>query len=88
MSKLDVKFREDVKQEICAMFERGNMHENRKERALKLIDKNEERCFVHSSGMTVHAAACLAVELAAPYCCENEDRDMNGGCRSCGDPCL
>lgn len=21
-------------------------------------------------------------------CCANEDRDWNGGCRSCGDPCL
>lgn len=21
-------------------------------------------------------------------CCANEDRDMNGGCRNCGDPCL
>ena len=21
-------------------------------------------------------------------CCPNEDRDMNGGCRSCGAPCL
>jgi len=21
-------------------------------------------------------------------CCENEDRDMNGGCKNCGDPCL
>jgi hypothetical protein len=21
-------------------------------------------------------------------CCDNEDRDMDGGCRSCGDPCL
>lgn len=21
-------------------------------------------------------------------CCANEDRNMNGGCNSCGDPCL
>ncbi len=21
-------------------------------------------------------------------CCDYEDRDMNGGCRTCGDPCL
>jgi hypothetical protein len=21
-------------------------------------------------------------------CCENESRDMNGGCKNCGDPCL
>lgn len=21
-------------------------------------------------------------------CCENEDRDINGGCKNCGDPCL
>lgn len=21
-------------------------------------------------------------------CCDNENRDMNGGCKSCGDPCF
>lgn len=27
-------------------------------------------------------------KLDVDACCENEDRNLNGGCDSCGDPCL
>jgi hypothetical protein len=33
-------------------------------------------------------AAHSAPETGADACCDNEKRNMNGGCDNCGDPCL
>jgi len=30
----------------------------------------------------------VTLEVDPDACCENETRDMNGGCTNCGDPCL
>ena len=30
----------------------------------------------------------LCKEKDPDACCDNEDRNMNGGCNNCGDPCL
>ena len=41
-----------------------------------------------ADSMTRWASCAKALFMPDTDCCENESRNMNGGCDNCGDPCL